>query len=80
MFFSDKSPFSSVSFKTCFLLRIFCKDFFRFVASKVETLLVSVGLSGLGADWPPLPKGSLLKLLLSEPYVLGLSVGLPGSF
>ena len=80
MFFSDKRPSSSISFKTRFLLRIFWRDFLIFAASNVETLLVSVGLSGLGADCPPLPNGSLLKLLLSEPYVVGFSTGLPGSF
>ena len=80
MFFSDNNPFSSSSFNICFLLRIFCNDFFKFCASNVETLLPSDGLSCLGDDCPCFPKGSLLKLLLSEPYFVGSLMGLPGSF
>ena len=67
MFFSDKSPFSSFSFNISFFFVIFCKDFLIFAASRVETLLVFVGFSGLGASCGFLPNGSLLKFPLSEP-------------
>ena len=65
MFFSLKRPFSSSSFKTCFLLNLFCKDCFKFLASNAVTLLPILSVSG--ADNPLFPKGSLLKLPLSEP-------------
>ena len=67
MFFSDKSPSSSSSLRICFLFLIFCKDFLIFAASRVETLLVFVGLSAGSTSNPFLPKGSLLKFPLSEP-------------
>ena len=80
MFFSDNIPLSFVSFMICFLLRNFWRDFFKLLASNVDTLLPSDGFSILGADCPFFPSGSLLKFPLSEPYFWGFSTGLPGSF
>ena len=62
-----------------FLFFNFWRDFLRFLISKVETLFPSDGFSILFTIFC-LPKGSLLKLLLSVPNLVGLITGLPGSY
>ena len=80
MFFSDNNPISSSSFRICFLFTSFSNDFLIFAISKVETLLLSDGISILFTSVLFFTKGSLLKLLLSVPYFEGSSTGRPKSF